>query len=91
MVTMGVAEVTTLHAIGIGELELSPLLEVESSSLGDSSSMACNDGGPLRAMPLTTVLESSPSSNRCKLLRWSTMNSRSLKRMDWSRVSLMPN
>jgi hypothetical protein len=87
----GVAEVTMLHAVGMGELELSPLLEVKSSSLGDSSSMACNDGGPLRAMPPTTVLESSPSGNKCNLLRWSTMNSRSLKRMDWSWVSSMPN
>jgi hypothetical protein len=48
---MGVAEVTTLHAIGIGKSELSLLLKDESSSLGDSLRMACSDGDPLRAMP----------------------------------------
>jgi hypothetical protein len=64
---MGVAEVTTLHAVRIGKLKLFPSLEVESSSLGDSLRMACNDGNPLRAMPPTTALESSPSSNRRKL------------------------
>jgi hypothetical protein len=78
---MGVAEVTMLHIVGIGEPELSPSLEVKSSSLGDSSRMACSDGDLLRAMPLTMALESSPSGKRCKLLRLSTMNSRSLKRM----------
>jgi hypothetical protein len=57
MVAMGVAEVTTLHIIGIREPELSPSLEVESSSLGNSLRMACNDGDPLWAMPPTTVLE----------------------------------
>jgi hypothetical protein len=66
---MGVAEVTMLHAVGIGEPELSPSLEVKSSLLGDSSRMTYNDGKPLRAMPPTMVLESSPSSNRCKLSR----------------------
>jgi hypothetical protein len=53
----GVAEVTTLHIIGIREPELSPSLEVESSSLGNSLRMACSDGDPLWAMPPTTVLE----------------------------------
>jgi hypothetical protein len=44
---MGVAEVTTLHAIGNGKLELSLSLKDESSSLGDSLRMACSDGDPL--------------------------------------------
>jgi hypothetical protein len=81
MVVMGLVEVTTLHGVGIGESELSPSLEVESSSLGDSLRMACSDCDPLQAMPPTMTLESSPSDNRCKLSRWSTMNSRSLKGM----------
>jgi hypothetical protein len=51
VVTMGVTEVTTLHAVGIAELVLSPSLEVESSPLGDSSRIACSDGDPLRDMP----------------------------------------
>jgi hypothetical protein len=76
---MGVTEVTTLHVVGIAKLVLSPSLEVESSPLGDSSRIACNDGDLLRDMPPTTGLESSPSGNRRKLSRWSAMNSRSLK------------
>jgi hypothetical protein len=88
---MGVAEVTTLHAVGIGKPELSPSLEAELSPLGDSSRMACGDGDPLRAMPPITVLELSPSGNRCKLSRWSVINSRSLKWMALSWVSSTPN
>jgi hypothetical protein len=45
---MGVAKVTTLQTIGIGRPKLSPSLEAESSSLGDSSRMACSDNDPLR-------------------------------------------
>jgi hypothetical protein len=44
---MGMAEVTTLQSQGIGKLKLSPSLEAESSSLADSSKMACSDGQPL--------------------------------------------
>jgi hypothetical protein len=44
---MGVADITMLHALGRGEPELSPSLETESSSLGDSSRMACSNGEPL--------------------------------------------
>jgi hypothetical protein len=40
---MGMAEITALHALGTGKLELSPSLETESSSLGDSSRIACSD------------------------------------------------
>jgi hypothetical protein len=53
---MGLVEVTTLHGVGIGESELSPSLEVESSSLGDSLRMACSDCDPLQAMPPTMTL-----------------------------------
>jgi hypothetical protein len=49
--------------------------------------MACSDGDPLRSMPPTTMLESSPSGNKHKLSRWSVMNSRPLKRMAGSWVS----
>jgi hypothetical protein len=47
IVAMGMAKVTTLHALETGKLELSPSLEAESSSLGDSSRMVCGDGDPL--------------------------------------------
>jgi hypothetical protein len=57
---MGVADITVLHALGTGEPELSPSLKTESSSLRDSSRMACSDGDPLRVMPLNTMLESAP-------------------------------
>jgi hypothetical protein len=78
---MGMAEVTTLHALETGKPELSPSFKAESSSLGNSSRMACNNGDPLRAMPLTTAPESSPLGDRFKLLKWSAMNSRSSKQM----------
>jgi hypothetical protein len=61
---MGMAEVTMLHSRGIGKSELSPLIKVESSSLGNSLRMACNDGDPLWAMPTNTAPELFPSSNR---------------------------
>jgi hypothetical protein len=44
---MGTADVIVLHALGRGELELSPSVEAESSLLGNSSRMACSDGNPL--------------------------------------------
>jgi hypothetical protein len=88
---MGAVEVTTLHAVGIGETELSPSLDDEPSSLGASSRVACSDGDPLWSMPLTMTLELSPSGNKRKLLRWLVMNTRSLKQMAWSRMSSMPN
>jgi hypothetical protein len=53
---MGAADVTLLHMVGRGELELS-LLKDESSSLGDSSRMACSDGVPLWVIPPTTASE----------------------------------
>jgi hypothetical protein len=88
---MGMAEVTTLYVLRIGKPELSPSLEAESSSLGDSSTMACSDGNPLRVMPPITVLESSPSGDGLKLSKWSMMNTWSLKRMASSWVSSMLN
>jgi hypothetical protein len=60
---MGMAEVTMLHALWTGKPKLSPLLEAKSSSLSDSSRMACCDGDPLRAMPPITAVESSPSGD----------------------------
>jgi hypothetical protein len=81
IVAMGMADVTMLHTFGRGEPELSPSLEAESSSLGDSSWMACSDGDPLRVTPLTIAPESLPSRDRLKLLARSAMNSRSLEWM----------
>jgi hypothetical protein len=43
----GIVDITVLHVLRRGEPELSPSLETESSSLGDSSRMACSDGDPL--------------------------------------------
>jgi hypothetical protein len=78
---MGMTNITMLHALERGEPKLSPSLETESSSLGDSSRVACSDGDPLWAMPPTTALESPPSGDGLKLLEWSVMNSRSSKWM----------
>jgi hypothetical protein len=78
---MGMVDITMCHAIMRGEPELSPSLKAESSSLGDSSRMACNNGDPLRAMPLTTAPESPLSGDGLKLSKRSVMNSRSLKWM----------
>jgi hypothetical protein len=64
---MGVVDITMLHTLRRGEPELSPLLEIESSSLGDSLRMACNDGDSLRVMPLITAPESPPSGDRLKI------------------------
>jgi hypothetical protein len=91
VVAMGMAEVTTLHTLGTGKSELSPSLMAESSTLGDSSRMACSDGDPLHIVPLTTVVESSPSGDRLELSKWPAMNSRSSKRMASSWVSSTPN
>jgi hypothetical protein len=85
---MGMMEIFTFHTLGIGKPELSPSLETELSSLNDSSRMACSNGDPLRAMPLTTVPESSPLGDRLNLLEWSAVNSRPLKWMASSWVSL---
>jgi hypothetical protein len=75
----GMVDSTTLHALGRGELELSPSLETESSSLGDSSRMACSDSDPLQAVPLTTAAESFPSGGGLKLLERLAMNSEASK------------
>jgi hypothetical protein len=74
---MGTTDVTVLHAVGRGETKISPSLESESSSLGDSSGMACSDGDPLWVMPPTTAPELPPSGDRLKFPEWSAMNSRS--------------
>jgi hypothetical protein len=47
VVTMGIAVVTMLQPRGMGKPELSPSFEVESSSLAESSRMACSNGNPL--------------------------------------------
>jgi hypothetical protein len=57
---MGVVDVSVLHTLGRGESDLSPSLEAESSSLGDSLRMACSDGDPLWVTPPTTVSDSPP-------------------------------
>jgi hypothetical protein len=73
VVMTGVATITVLHAIGRGELELSPLLETKSSSLDNSSRMACNDGDPLRVMPLNIAPESAPLLvSNSRFLEWTT-------------------
>jgi hypothetical protein len=78
---MGTTDITVLHTLGRGELALSPTLEAESSSLGDSSMMAGSDGDQVWAMPPTTEMESPPSHDGLKLLEQSAMNSLSLKWM----------
>jgi hypothetical protein len=47
VVAMGMVGVTTLQPREMRKPELPPLLEVESSSLMNSSRMACSDGNPL--------------------------------------------
>jgi hypothetical protein len=84
---MGMAEATTLHSQEIGKLELPPSLEAKSSSLGDSSKMACSDGNPLRAMPTNMVLESLPLGNRLWSSDGLVMNLRPSKQMASSWVS----
>jgi hypothetical protein len=58
---MAMAEVAVLHALGTGKPKLSPSLEAESSSLGDSLRIACSDSDPLLVMPPTTMPELSLS------------------------------
>jgi hypothetical protein len=41
---MGTTDTIVLHTLGRWELELSPSLEAELSSLGDSLRMACSNG-----------------------------------------------
>jgi hypothetical protein len=57
---MGTTDTTMLHVLLRGKSELSPSLESESFSLGDSLRMACSDGDLLRAMPQTIDPESPP-------------------------------
>jgi hypothetical protein len=59
--------IIVLHALRRGEPELSPALEVESSSLGDSSRMVCSDGDPLQVMPGTQRQSWPPSSDQSSL------------------------
>jgi hypothetical protein len=60
VVVRGVMGIIVLQTLKRGEPELSPSLEAESSSLGDSSRMACNDGDLLWVMPLNPHVEVSP-------------------------------
>jgi hypothetical protein len=76
-VAKGTVDITVLHALRRGEPELTPSLEIKSSSLDDSSRMACSDGDPLQVMLPTTAPESPPSGSRLKLLKQLVMNSRS--------------
>jgi hypothetical protein len=78
---MGTMNITVLHALGRGEPELPPSLEAKSSTLGNSSRMACSDDDPLHVIPSITALESLPSSDGLKLSARSVMNSRSLEWM----------
>jgi hypothetical protein len=55
VVVRGIAGIIVLHTLRRGELELSSSLETKSSSLGNSSRMACSDGDPLRVMPPNPV------------------------------------
>jgi hypothetical protein len=69
VVVMGVADITVLHALRRVDLGLSPSLETESSTLGDSSGMACSNGDPLCVLPLNTVPKSAPllvTDSRCQ-------------------------
>jgi hypothetical protein len=88
---MGMVEVTMLNSRGIGKLELFPSLEVESTSLADSSRMACSDGDPLWAMPTNRAPESFPLGNRLWSSEGSVMNMRPLKRIASPWVCLAPN
>jgi hypothetical protein len=49
--------IIVLHALGRGELDLSPSLKAKLPSLGDSSRMACSDGDPIWVMPPHSVLK----------------------------------
>jgi hypothetical protein len=78
---MGTTDATVWDALGRGKLELSHLLEIESSSLGDSSRMVCSDSDPLWAMPPTIAPDSPMFGDGLKLSEQSAMNSRSLEWM----------
>jgi hypothetical protein len=78
---MGMAYIIVLHALRRGESKLSPSLEIESSSLGDSSRMPSTDGDPLQVMPPSAALELPPSGDGFKSSEQSAMNSRSPKWM----------
>jgi hypothetical protein len=88
---MGIAGMTMLQSRGMGKLELPPSLEVESSSLADSSRMACSDGDPLRTMPRNTAPKSFPSGDKLSLLKRSAMNYRFSKQMVSPQASSMLN
>jgi hypothetical protein len=88
---MGMTDITVLHALGRGKPELSPSLEAESSSLGNSSRMACSDSDPLWAMPSAIAPELARLGDRLKLSGWLAVNSRSSKWMTLSWVSLTSN
>jgi hypothetical protein len=70
IVTSATVDTTALHALLRGKPKLSPSLEDELSSLGDSLRMACSDGDSLWVMPLTTALESPPqaSGSSCQVV-----------------------
>jgi hypothetical protein len=53
--------IIVLHTLRRGEPELSSSLEAESSSLGDSMRMACNDGDLLWVMPPNPTSKLAPS------------------------------
>jgi hypothetical protein len=59
-VVRGVTGIIMFHTLRRGELELSPSLESESSSLDDSLRMACSDGDPLLVMPSNPASELAP-------------------------------
>jgi hypothetical protein len=88
---MGMTDITVLHALERGKSELSPSLEAESSSLGNSSRMACSDSDPLWAMPSAIAPELARLGDRLKLSGWLAVNSRSSKWMTLSWVSLTSN
>jgi hypothetical protein len=56
----GVTGIIVLYTLKRGEPKLSPSLKAESSSLGDSSRMACSDGDSLWAMPPNATPELAP-------------------------------
>jgi hypothetical protein len=76
VVAIGTGGVTTLHPREMGKPELSPSLEAESSSLVDSSRMACSDGDSLCAIPINMVHKSFPSVEKLRLSKRSMTNSR---------------
>jgi hypothetical protein len=57
----GVVGIIMLHTLRRGEPKLSPSLEAKSSSSGNSSRMACNDGDLLWVMPLNPTSKLAPN------------------------------